>query len=44
VVALQAIAELEQGLRGQHPQTLRKLAKALGIAAGELLPGDRLRG
>ena len=39
------VRSLEQ--QGKHrplPETLRKLAQALGVAPGELLPGDRRRG
>jgi transcriptional regulator with XRE-family HTH domain len=38
-VAHTTVQQLESLRRGAYPQTLRKLASALGIAPGELLHG-----
>jgi transcriptional regulator with XRE-family HTH domain len=43
-LGLGAVATLERGAHRPQPGTLRKLAGALGVAPGELLPGDRRRG
>jgi transcriptional regulator with XRE-family HTH domain len=43
-LGLSAVASLERGAHRPQPGTLRKLAAALGVGSGELLPGDRRRG
>ena len=35
------VYKLENGLRGAYPATLRKLARALGVAPADLVLGDR---
>jgi transcriptional regulator with XRE-family HTH domain len=34
------ISEYERGVSGAHPETIRKIARALGVDPSELLPDD----